>query len=53
MVTGIGVVSGVECVLIAHDPTIRGGASNPYTWKKVLRALDIARENRLPLINLG
>ncbi|MDA8285547.1 MAG: acyl-CoA carboxylase subunit beta, partial [Actinomycetota bacterium] len=43
---------GVECVLIAHDPTVRGGASNPYTWKKVLRALDISRENRLPLVNL-
>ena len=52
LVTGVGVVSGVECVLIAHDPTVRGGASNPYTWKKVLRALQIARENRLPVINL-
>ena len=52
LVTGIGVVSGVECVLIAHDPTVRGGASNPYTWKKVLRAMQIARENRLPVINL-
>jgi acyl-CoA carboxylase subunit beta len=52
LVTGIGVVSGVECVLIAHDPTVRGGASNPYTWRKALRALEIARENRLPVINL-
>ncbi len=52
VVTGIGVVSGVECMIIAHDPTVRGGASNPYTWKKVLRAMDVARENRLPLINL-
>jgi acetyl-CoA carboxylase carboxyltransferase component len=52
VVTGIGVVSGVECVIIAHDPTVRGGSSNPYTWKKVLRALTIARENRLPTINL-
>ena len=52
VVTGIGVVSGVECMLIAHDPTVRGGASNPYTWKKVLRAMTIARENRLPTINL-
>jgi len=52
LVTGVGPVSGVECVLVAHDPTVRGGASNPYTWKKVLRALEIARENRLPLINL-
>lgn len=52
VVTGIGVVSDVECMIIAHDPTVRGGTSNPYTWKKVLRAMTIARENRLPTINL-
>lgn len=52
VVTGVGPVAGVECVLIANDPTVRGGASNPYTWKKVLRAIQIARENRLPVINL-
>ncbi|MCW2935541.1 MAG: carboxyl transferase, partial [Actinomycetia bacterium] len=52
ILTGIGVVSGVECLIIAHDPTVRGGSMNPYTLKKNLRALDIARENRLPVINL-
>jgi acyl-CoA carboxylase subunit beta len=52
VVTGIGVVEDVECVLIANDPTVRGGASNPWTLKKTLRAMQIARENRLPLINL-
>jgi acetyl-CoA carboxylase carboxyltransferase component len=52
VVTGIGVVSDVECMIVAHDPTVRGGASNPYTWKKVLRAMTVARENRLPTINL-
>ncbi|MYW92872.1 acyl-CoA carboxylase subunit beta [Amycolatopsis rubida] len=52
VVTGIGVVSGVECMLIAHDPTVRGGAMNPYSLKKTLRALEIARINRLPVINL-
>jgi acyl-CoA carboxylase subunit beta len=52
IVTGIGVVSGVECVLIGHDPTVRGGAMNPYTLRKNLRALEIARTNRLPVINL-
>jgi acetyl-CoA carboxylase carboxyltransferase component len=52
IVTCIGVVSGVECVLIAHDPTVRGGAMNPYTLRKTLRALEIARRNRLPVINL-
>jgi acetyl-CoA carboxylase carboxyltransferase component len=52
IVTGIGVVSGVECVIVANDPTVRGGASNPWTLKKSLRANQIARENRLPLISL-
>ncbi|WP_214412938.1 acyl-CoA carboxylase subunit beta [Sphaerisporangium fuscum] len=52
VVTGIGVVEGVECVIVASDPTVRGGASNPWTLKKTLRASDIALENRLPLINL-
>jgi acetyl-CoA carboxylase carboxyltransferase component len=52
IVTCVGVVSGVECVLIAHDPTVRGGSMNPYTLRKNLRALEIARLNRLPVINL-
>jgi acetyl-CoA carboxylase carboxyltransferase component len=52
VVTGIGVVSGVECMVIANDPTVRGGASNPWTVKKLLRAAQIARENRLPTLNL-
>jgi acyl-CoA carboxylase subunit beta len=52
VITGIGVVEGVECVIIANDPTVRGGASNPWTVKKCFRASDIALENRLPLINL-
>jgi acyl-CoA carboxylase subunit beta len=52
VVTGVGVVEGVECMLIANDPTVRGGATNPVTAKKVGRAMDIARENRLPLVNL-
>jgi acyl-CoA carboxylase subunit beta len=52
VVTGIGTVEGVECAVLAHDPTVRGGASNPYTLRKVLRIAEIARENRLPLINL-
>ena len=53
MVTGVGVVSGVECVIIAHDPTVRGGAMNPYSLRKGLRALEIARtSSRLPVMNL-
>lgn len=52
LVTGIGVIRGVECVVIANDPTVRGGAINPFTLKKNLRALEIARVNRLPVVNL-
>ena len=52
VVTGIGVVEGVECMLVAHDPTVKGGTSNPWTVKKVLRANQIALENRLPVISL-
>jgi acyl-CoA carboxylase subunit beta len=51
-VTGIGVVEGVECVIVANDPTVRGGTSNPWTLRKTLRANEIALKNRLPLINL-
>jgi acetyl-CoA carboxylase carboxyltransferase component len=52
VVTGIGVVEGLECLIVANDPTVRGGASNPWTVKKSFRASDIALENRLPVINL-
>ena len=52
VVTGIGPVHGVDCLFVANDPTVRGGASNPLTSKKVGRAMEIARENRLPLVNL-
>ncbi|RZU50659.1 acetyl-CoA carboxylase carboxyltransferase component [Krasilnikovia cinnamomea] len=52
VVTGIGVVEGVECVIVANDPTVEGGAVNPYTVEKIRRAARIASVNRLPLINL-
>jgi acetyl-CoA carboxylase carboxyltransferase component len=51
-VTGIGVVEGVEVLVNANDPTVRGGATNPFTLRKLGRAADIARENRLPYVNL-
>lgn len=51
-VVGIGVVSGVECMLVANDPTVKGGTSNPWTLRKILRANQIAFENRLPVISL-
>ena len=52
VVTGIGVVSGVECVVLANDPTVRGGATNPFGLRKTLRAMEIAERNRLPLVQL-
>jgi acetyl-CoA carboxylase carboxyltransferase component len=52
VVTGIGVVEGVECLITANDPTVKGGASNPWTVKKIFRASQIAAENGLPTISL-
>lgn len=52
VVTGIGVVEGVECLISANDPTVKGGASNPWTVKKIFRASQIAEENHLPTISL-
>jgi acetyl-CoA carboxylase carboxyltransferase component len=52
VVTGIGVVEGTEVLVQAHDPTVRGGAVNPYGAKKQGRASQIANENRLPVVNL-
>jgi acyl-CoA carboxylase subunit beta len=52
VVTGIGVVEGVECVLVANDPTIAGGAVNAYALAKIRRAARISALNRLPLVTL-
>src|SRR5579875_3716693 len=52
LVTGIGVVEGTEVMVVAHDPTVRGGAINPYSARRQARAMQIATENRLPLVNL-
>ncbi len=52
VVTGIGVIEGVECVISAHDPTSQAGSSNRYSLAKSLRAQDIALQNRMPLVNL-
>ena len=49
---GIGVVSGVECYISGNDPTVRGGAVNPYTMRKRMRGFDICLQNRLPHISL-
>ncbi len=52
LVCGIGRVHGVDVMVMANDPTVRGGASNPMSAKKTGRAMDICRENRLPLVFL-
>lgn len=52
MVTGIGVVEGVECLIVANDPTVKGGSTNPSTLKKGQRAAQIADECGLPTVNL-
>jgi acetyl-CoA carboxylase carboxyltransferase component len=52
IVTGIGVIEGRECVLVANDATIKGGTYFPLTVKKHLRAQEIAGQNRLPCIYL-
>ncbi|XP_066232785.1 methylcrotonoyl-CoA carboxylase beta chain, mitochondrial-like isoform X2 [Saccopteryx leptura] len=52
IITGIGRVSGVECMIFANDATIKGGVYYPVTVKKHLRAQEIALQNRLPCIYL-
>src|SRR6058998_3146659 len=50
VVTGVGRISGRECVIVANDATIKGGTYYPMTVKKHLRAQDIARQNNLPCV---
>jgi len=52
VIAGVGRVSGRECMIVANDPTVKGGAYFPMTVKKHLRAQEIAQENRLPCIYL-
>lgn len=52
IITGIGRVSGRECVIVANDATVKGGTYYPITVKKHLRAQEIAAQNRLPCIYL-
>ena len=51
MVVGIGVIAGTECVILANDPSVLGGALTPYASKKWMRALEIARDNRMPYVS--
>jgi acetyl-CoA carboxylase carboxyltransferase component len=50
MVLGIGVVEGTECVIVGNDPTDLGGAMTAVSIRKLMRALEVARDNRMPYI---
>ncbi|MGB5412210.1 MAG: carboxyl transferase domain-containing protein [Woeseiaceae bacterium] len=52
IITGIGRVSGIECMIVANDATVKGGTYYPLTVKKHLRAQEVAEQNRLPCIYL-
>ena len=51
MVVGIGVIAGTECVIMGNDPTVLAGALTAYAGKKWSRALEIARDNRMPYVS--
>ena len=51
MIVGIGVIAGTECVIMANDPTVLGGALTAYSAKKWARALEIARDNEIPYVS--
>ncbi len=52
IITGVGRVSGTECVIVVNDATVKGGSYYPLTVKKHLRAQEVALENRLPCVYL-
>jgi acetyl-CoA carboxylase carboxyltransferase component len=51
MVVGVGVIAGTECVIMGNDPSVLGGALTPFAAKKWMRAIEIARENRIPYVS--
>jgi acetyl-CoA carboxylase carboxyltransferase component len=51
MIVGIGVIAGTECVIMANDPTVLGGALTAYSAKKWARALEVARDNQIPYVS--
>ena len=52
IITGIGRISGQECMIVANDATVKGGTYFPITIKKHIRAQEIAEQNRLPCVYL-
>ncbi|KAI9648994.1 hypothetical protein NHQ30_001560 [Ciborinia camelliae] len=53
IITGVGVIEGVTCMVVANDSTVKGGTYYPITVKKHLRAQEIAKENNLPMSSMG
>ena len=51
MVVGVGLIAGTECLIVANDPSVLGGALTPYAAKKWMRGLEIARDNRIPYVS--
>jgi acetyl-CoA carboxylase carboxyltransferase component len=51
MVVGVGVIAGTECLIMANDPSVLGGALTLYSAKKWMRALEIARDNQIPYVS--
>jgi acetyl-CoA carboxylase carboxyltransferase component len=51
MVVGVGVIAGTECVVMGNDPSVLGGALTPFAQKKWARALEIAKDNRIPYVS--
>ena len=51
-VSGIGIISGVECVIFANDPSVKAGAMTVYVGEKWARAIEISRDNKIPFISL-
>lgn len=52
LVAALAEVAGTQCLVVANDPTVRGGTTSPTTIRKLLRAMDVAERNRLPLVLL-
>src|ERR1700722_18555349 len=51
MIVGIGVIAGIECLIMANDPSVLGGALTQYSAKKWMRALEIARDTQIPYVS--
>ena len=50
-VSGVGIISGVECMIFANDPSVKAGAMTVYVAEKWKRAIEISRENKIPFIS--